>query len=323
MTSVKENTKIAQGDKPPMDNIRRLKLIQGAAGIYFFFIQYGRLQEKMFQYVSPEGTKFNAVWFLQFLDALGNVLVAGVGRQFQGSVRGLPQHFLATSGLGQVLSKYCLSASLAAGLSFPVATLAKSAKMVPVMIGSLILGGATFSFRQVSQAAAIVGGTSIVNLAEGGKKGKSSSSMGLLLVCMALGFDGVVAGVQKMMKKDLKEKKLKEKPYDSMFWTNFYMMLVAAVCSVVKSEMAPGIHYLRTNPNFCRQIVTYALCGAMGQSCIFYTITNFDPVICTAVTTTRKLVSVLISLFSSGTQLPPAGWAGISLAAVGICGEII
>jgi UDP-galactose transporter B1 len=34
--------------------------------------------------------------------------------------------------------------ALANGLSFPVATLAKSGKMAPVMIGSLILGGASY-----------------------------------------------------------------------------------------------------------------------------------------------------------------------------------
>merc|ERR1719163_312240 len=104
---------------------------------------------------------------------------------------------LAMSGTVQVFSKYCLSASLAAGLSFPVATLAKSAKMVPVMIGSLLIGGATFTNRQIAQATAIVGGTSIVNLSEGGGKGKSSSSLGLLYILAALGCDGIVGGVQK------------------------------------------------------------------------------------------------------------------------------
>merc|ERR1711972_889654 len=105
------------------------------------------------------------------------------------------------SGCGQVLSKYCLSASLAAGLSFPVATLAKSAKMVPVMIGSLILGGQQFSQRQIAQASAIVGGTSIVTLSEGGgKKGQGNSGLGIALILIALGLDGLVGGVQKRLK---------------------------------------------------------------------------------------------------------------------------
>merc|ERR1719401_746255 len=92
----------------------RMKLIGGAAGIYFFFIQYGRIQERIFAFKSPAGKKFTEVWFLSFLDALANVLVGGLGRAIQGSTSGLPQEFLFAGGLGQVISKYCLSASLAA-----------------------------------------------------------------------------------------------------------------------------------------------------------------------------------------------------------------
>merc|ERR1712096_27722 len=153
----------------------RRKLIQGAAGVYFFFIAYGKLQERIFQFKSPAGKKFAAVWFLQFVDALMNVVIGGIGRQLQGPMPSFPQSLLIYGGMGQLMSKYCLNASLVAGLSFPVATLAKSARMVPVMIGALIMGGATFSKQQVSQAAAIVWGTSLVTLSEGGNKGKSSS----------------------------------------------------------------------------------------------------------------------------------------------------
>merc|ERR1711982_158652 len=64
----------------------------------------------------------------------------------------------------QVSAKACTSLALANGLSFPVATLAKSGKMAPVMAGSLLLGGATYSVREYLQVAAIIGGTAIVSL---------------------------------------------------------------------------------------------------------------------------------------------------------------
>ena len=78
-----------------------------------------------------------------------------------------------------------MSASLSVGLSFSVATMAKSAKMVPVMrlgfvlpetpavelllspeqlrIGSLLLGSKTFGSAQIAQAAAIVSGTGLIS----------------------------------------------------------------------------------------------------------------------------------------------------------------
>jgi len=302
---------------------QRLKLLQGAVGIYFFFITYGKLQEKIFQFTAPDGKKFTAVWFLQLVDALANVLVGGVGRFFQGSTAGLPQALLATSGVGQVVSKYCLSASLAAGLSFPVATLAKSAKMVPVMIGSLLLGGASFSARQVAQAVAIVGGTGVVTLSEGGGKGKKSTAVGLSLIALALACDGMVGGVQRRVKAICKEEKKKELPFDMMFWTNFYMAVAALAFATVKSEMREGVRFCRANPSMMSQIAKFSACGAMGQACIFYLVVNFNSVVCSAVTTTRKLVSVLISLAEGDKGLNSTGWAGFGLAAAGIIGEVV
>lgn len=301
-----------------------MKLLQGAAGIYFFFIWYGRMQERIFQFKSSSGAKFTAVWFLQFADALANVIIGGIGRWFQGCTPGLPQFLLLGSGLGQVLSKYCLSASLAAGLSFPVATLAKSAKMVPVMIGSLLLGNARFSRRQVSQAAAIVGGTSLVTLSEGGGKGKTSSRKGLALIAAALACDGIVGGVQKRLQVQCKEEGKKVLPYDMMFWNNLYMALASLGFASLRSEMSQGLAFCKANPAIAGQILQFSACGAMGQACIFYTIANFDSVVCTAVTTTRKLISVLVS-FAEGDKkgLEPSGWLGLGLASAGIIGEVV
>eukprot|EP00434_Breviolum_minutum_P013458 symbB.v1.2.011864.t1/scaffold807.1/size160841/9 len=53
----------------------QVQLLKGAAGVYFFFIWYGRLQEQIFKYKSASGAKFTSVWFLQLLDALVNVAV--------------------------------------------------------------------------------------------------------------------------------------------------------------------------------------------------------------------------------------------------------
>jgi len=312
-----------EGGERRLTTSQRFQLLKGAAGIYFFFIQYGKLQEGIFKYRSPTGKKFDAVWFLQLIDAAANVLLAGIGRLLQGSEEGLPQQLLFCSGLGQVMSKYCLSASLAAGLSFPIATLAKSAKMVPVMVGSLIVGGQRFSLRQISQAAAIVGGTSLVTLGEGSGKAGSSSSLGMALVGAALAFDGVVGGVQRRLKVTCKEQKKRERPYDMMFWTNFYMALAALAFAALRGELRSGARFCRANPSVLGQMLKLGACGAMGQACIFYTISNFDSVTCTAITTTRKLISVLISLGEGDkATLGPAGWLGLSIASLGIMGEV-
>jgi len=191
------------------------------------------------------------------------------------------------------------------------------------MIGSLILGGQTFGARQLSQAAAIVGGTSLVTLSEGGGKGKSSSMKGLSLIALALACDGVVGGVQKRLKKQCKEENKKVRPYDLMFWTNFYMALGSLVAAVMFQELRAGYNFCSANPAIRQQILKFGVCGAMGQASIFYTIANFDSVVSTAVTTTRKLMSVLISLGEGDKSLSGMGWLGLGVASAGIIGEAI
>ena len=87
-------------------------------------------------------------------------------------------------------------------------------------------------------------------------------------------------------------------------------------------EFLPGAKFVMDNPEILSKIVKFALCSAVGQSFIFFTIANFEPLVCTTVTTTRKIFSVLLSIFLKGHQLNAQGWAGIGVACLGILGEL-
>ena len=158
-----DSTALPPVSDPPVDpKTQALQLLFGAGGIYASFLYYGSLQEDVFRYESEDGTKFTSVWFLQVLESAANVIVGtaalvimgltgtGAGddtdgkRKWWGGTPNLPKKPFLSSGFSQVCSKGFTSLALANGLSFPVATLAKSGKMAPVMIGSLVLGGATY-----------------------------------------------------------------------------------------------------------------------------------------------------------------------------------
>jgi UDP-galactose transporter B1 len=227
----------------------------------------------------------------------------------------------ALSGAAQVCAKAFTSLALASGVSFPVVTLAKSGKMVPVMIGSLLLGGAKYTLREYLAVGAIIAGTCIVSM---GKKssGPSSSVMGIAFVVLSLACDGITGGLQKRIKKKTSEIGVKPKPYDLMFWTNLYMALTAAAIALFLGEATSGVAFCLANPIIFNKILKFAVCSAVGQSFIFYTISNFDPLVCTTVTTTRKVFSVLLSIFLNGHSMNTQGWAGISLASMGILAEL-
>ena len=155
----------------------------------------------------------------------------------------------AISGASQVTAKACTSLALANGLSFPIATLAKSGKMAPVMAGSLLLGGASHSIREYLQVALIIGGTAVVSM--GKKKSSSgvpSSLMGVGFIVLSLVLDGVTAGFQKRLKVETAKAGVKPKPYDFMFWTNLYMCLTALVVATGLGEVTSGMSYCTANP---------------------------------------------------------------------------
>lgn len=299
-----------------------VKLLIGAGGIYCAFLYYGSLQEDVFRFTTDDGSSFKQAWFLQVLEAFANVIVGFVGMQLSGPTKGIPLRMFGISGASQVTAKACTSLALANGLSFPVATLAKSGKMAPVMAGSLLLGGAQYDLREYLNVAAIIGGTAIVSL--GKKKGGSieNSSLGVIFIVLSLILDGVTAGFQKRLKAETAKVGVKPKPYDFMFWTNVFMFLTAGVIAGALGEVQSGLTFCSTNPDILSKIIKFAVCSAVGQSFIFYTIANFDPLILSTVTTTRKIFSVLLSIFLKGHSLSTMGWSGICMACGGILSEL-
>jgi UDP-galactose transporter B1 len=241
--------------------------------------------------------------------------------QIQSPTKGIPHKMFAISGAAQVSAKACTILALANGLSYPVATLAKSGKMAPVMAGSLLLGGASYTTREYLQVASIIGGTAIVSM---GKKkgGTSSTAMGVAYIIFSLVLDGVTAGFQKRLKMETAKKGVKPKPYDFMFWTNLFMCLTAIVIAVGLGEIQSGMAFCSANPEILTKIIKFSVCSAVGQSFIFYTIANFDPLVLSTVTTTRKIFSVLLSIFLKGHSLSVTGWSGIALACAGIISEL-
>ncbi|CAJ1964331.1 unnamed protein product [Cylindrotheca closterium] len=301
------------------DNV---KLLIGAGGIYASFLYYGSLQEDVFNYEAQDGVRFTQAWFLQVLEALANLFVGFIGMRLAGQTTGIPIKMFGISGVTQVSSKAFTSMALANGLSFPVATLAKSGKMAPVMIGQLLLGGSTYSVRQYLQVAAIILGTAIVSMGKKKAPTAASSFLGVVYIIIALVMDGLTAGYQKKLKTETEKIGIHPKPYDFMFWTNLSMCLTAVLITIILGEFRTGIDFLMANPVILSKIIKFSTCSAVGQSFIFYTIAHFDPLVVTTITTTRKILSVLLSIFLKGHSLSLTGWSGLGLAFGGIISEL-
>lgn len=320
-----------------------LKLLIGAAGIYGAYMNYGLYQEQVFHYKSASGAKFTQTWFLNAAEAFTSVLVALVGfALFKSNAPGaLPQALIAVSGLSQVTAKASFSLGLVYKVSYAVATLAKSAKMAPVMVGN-ILRGVTYKFMQYLQVGAIIAGTimvswkpppkdpcaslsgSALSKCVASKKVDESSMLGVAFVCVSLICDGITSNMQGQSKNKMKAAKLEEKPHESMFYTNLYMGIFALAAALYFGEVKTGLELCNANPELLEKIAKFCVCSAFGQIFIFFTITSFDSLTSTTITTTRKIFTVLLSIYNNykETPLSPLGWTGLAVATVGILFEI-
>jgi len=322
-------------------SLQGFHLLFGAGGIYASFLYYGSLQEDVFLYTSEDGTKFNMAWFLQVLESGANVALGTVAlviqglmsngagddrgrtRKWWGGTPNLPMKPFLSSGLSQVCSKAFTSLALANGLSFPVATLAKSGKMAPVMIGSLVLGGAKYGPREYLQVLAIIAGTAILSMSKKTSAAADSTPIGVGFILLALVMDGITGGVQKRLLTDMKRLQKIPQPYDLMTYTNLFMTVYAVFISSLLGEFSKGLNYCAKNPQVFSLIVKFSICSAIGQSFIFYTLARFDPLVCSTVTTTRKIFSVALSIFFKGHHIPSQGWMGLALAIGGITSEVL
>ena len=298
-------------------------LIYGTAGIYMSYLYYGHVQEDLFRYRSPSGEAFRSVWLLQSMESIANISMGLAGRRLFGGRSGLQlQPFFAT-GVAQVFAKALTSLALAAGLSFPVCILVKSAKIVPVMLGQLALGGSRYGTRDYAFAVLIVCGTAL--LSAGSKQTQNgqaaSSAAGVVCITVSLFMDGVTAGLQKRLL--VRTKSAPPTTYDFLLFTNLAMAVVAVSISFgMTLDGLVGLAFMQDNPDVARMVLTACLCSAVGQSFIFFVVATFDPLVCSTITTTRKILSVLWSIVTKGHELSGQGSVGLALAMSGLILEV-
>jgi solute carrier family 35 (UDP-galactose transporter), member B1 len=206
----------------------------------------------------------------------------------------------------------------------------------------LALGGARYGGRDYLFVALVVGGTILLTV--GGESSSSSSSpllhddstaggglspnnhngngghsswTSVLCIIGSLAMDGITAGLQKHI-----QTVTQPNVYDFLTFTNTAMVVIAFSISILSNEWRDGMNYLRQNPRCVSILWRCCLCSAIGQSFIFYIIATFDPLVLSTITTTRKILSVLLSIFLKGHVLTQQGVTGLGMALTGLLIEI-
>merc|ERR1711935_477525 len=157
-----------------------MRLLIGVVGIFGAFMYYGQLQGDIVRYKDSNGASLEREWFIQVCEAGANVAVglAGLILTQGGPSPGIPFKGFAITGATQVLAKAMTQKAMIFGVPFFLATLVKNAKMVPVMVGAMVLGGKSYSVRKYIQVGLIIAGVVVVSMYKKAKAKKGGADAG-------------------------------------------------------------------------------------------------------------------------------------------------
>lgn len=79
-----------------------------------------------------------------------------------------------------------------------------------------------------------------------------------------------------------------------------------------------SVRFITSHPTSLPPLGAYAALGGLGQIFIFETIAHFGSLTLVMVTVTRKLFTMLLSVFVFGHVLTPGQWAGVAVVFAGI-----
>jgi UDP-galactose transporter B1 len=153
------------------------------------------------------------------------------------------------------------------------------------------------------------------------KEGKSSGSgageamlgMGEILLLLSLSMDGFTGAVQERMKSEHQTKS-----GHMMLNMNLWSILFLGVALLVTGEMWDFIDFIQRYPTVIGHMLTFSIASALGQFFIFLTVSDFGPLMCSIITTTRKFFTVLGSVIIFGNSLSYRQWFGTALVFTGL-----
>lgn len=101
--------------------------------------------------------------------------------------------------------------------------------------------------------------------------------------------------------------------FQMMYGVNVSAVVLTAVALIGSGELGEVLEFFRYNPSaFYFNIVT-AVCSSTGQFVIYYIIKRYGPVVFTIMMTTRQMLSILISNYYFGHDMPAQSYMGCLL----------
>lgn len=194
-------------------------------------------------------------------------------------------------------------------VSFPTQTLAKTAKMIPVMIWGTLLQSKKYKIKDYIVAAGVTLGATLflltgsVTAKQAKSADKSTTVLGMVIMMAYLFFDGFTSTVQERL-----FKKREVSTWNQMLYVGLLSALVTGFLSGVNTQGNGGIP--PWDQDLYINVLALSLSAAVAQIFILMLIKEFGALLFATVMTTRQFLSILLSCLIFLHPLSLGQWTG-------------
>lgn len=257
-----------------------------SAAVFIFYLIYGYIQELIFRLEGfrPYG------WYLTLVQFACYTVFGLTELQFKADkTRRIPLSsyiiiaFLTVSTMG-------LSNTSVGYLNYPTQVIFKCCKLIPVMLGGVLIQGKRYNFIDVSAMLCMCVGLILFTLADSSVL-PSFNTYGVILISLALVADGAIGNVQEKALKQYSGTNSEMVLYS--YSIGFVYILVGLVLS---GTLLPAFEFCKQYPTETYgYAVIFSLTGYIGVNIVLTLVKTFGALIAVTVTTCRKAVTIILS----------------------------
>jgi UDP-galactose transporter B1 len=310
-----------------------LRLAFCASGICFCYLFYGLLFEKLFTDKERLGATFILV-----TQCITNTIVAQIW-QFSPSSSPLntklnssPQKQLPLHHGLLIVASACYVGAMTSSneavqyVSYPVAVLAKSCKLIPTMLVGQCVEGRLYSVVEWMAALLISCGIVLFHFNRmQHEDGNDNDNLdptrmkyGMILLLTSLSLDGVLSSCQNFLKRPRGAFRIPD-AIETMLWMNLYATLFLIPATIYSGQFNHGMRLMQEKPQeILTKLGVLNATVAGGQIFIFLTIHWYSPTTTTTITTTRKFFTILLSVWTYGHAFTVTQWIAVGLVFSGL-----
>ena len=207
-------------------------------------------------------------------------------------------------------------------LFFYSQVLAKSCKVIPVMIMGKFVSNKTFKTYEYVTAGLISVGVAVFMLTSGDSVPSSDDTRtttfsGLLILIGYLLFDAFTSNWQGELFTQYKMSSIQ-----MMAGVNLFSVVFTSVSLIEQGGFVQSAAFMLRHPEFMLHAVVLSICSAFGQLFIFHTIAEFGPVVFTIIMTVRQAFAILLSCVIYGHTITVFGLCGVLMVFSAIAARV-